>query len=84
MAHRTIVRLVAGGQHADAIAQLRAVVRTQPDLAAVPVVMFSACQDAETVSRALESGAIDFWRKASFNFNELPERVRTLMNQRPA
>lgn len=50
----------------------------------VPVVMFSACQDAETVRRALDSGATDFWLKASFNFNELHERVRTLMRQRPA
>jgi DNA-binding response OmpR family regulator len=52
--------------------------------AGVPVVMFSACQDAETVGRAMESGAIDFWRKASFNFNELPDRVRMLIEQRPA
>ena len=52
--------------------------------AAVPVVMFSACQDAETVSRAMESGAIDVWLKASFNFNELPDRVRSLIEQRPA
>jgi DNA-binding response OmpR family regulator len=47
----------------------------------VPVVMFSACQDAETMKRALDSGAIAFWLKASFNFNELRERVRTLMKQ---
>ena len=52
--------------------------------AAVPVVMFSAVQDAETVGRALQNGAIDFWLKASFNFSELRDRVRTLMKQTPA
>ena len=50
----------------------------------VPVVMFSAVQDADTVGRAFESGAIDFWLKASFNFGELGDRVRTLMKQKPA
>ncbi|MDQ3440500.1 MAG: response regulator [Planctomycetota bacterium] len=52
--------------------------------AAVPVVMFSAVQDAETMGRALQNGAIDFWLKASFNFSELRDRVRTLMKQTPA
>lgn len=40
-AHRAIVKLIAGGQHASAIAQLRAIVRSQPELAAVQLQLAS-------------------------------------------
>ena len=55
--------------------------RMKSDAAAadVPVVMFSARQDAEAKQTALSKGAADYWLKGAFDFNELRQRTAALI-----
>ncbi len=41
----------------------------------VPVILFSACNEAEIVEEARTLGASEYWVKASFDFSELPRRL---------
>ena len=59
----------------DVLARLKA----DETFAAVPVVMFSARQDAEARRTALQRGAADYWLKGAFNFNELAQRTAALV-----
>lgn len=45
----------------------------------VPVVMFSAARDAQTIRLAHRQGAADFWLKGSFDFSELGPRIAALL-----
>lgn len=40
-----------------------------------PVIMFSAVDDPKVVSAALDCGAREYWVKASFKFQDLPQRL---------
>jgi two-component system KDP operon response regulator KdpE len=46
-----------------------------PGAAPPPVIMFSAVDDPKVVSAALDCGAREYWVKASFKFQELPQRL---------
>lgn len=47
----------------------------RPDGIHPPVIMFSAMDDPKIVSAALGCGAREYWVKASFKFQELPQRL---------
>ncbi len=53
-------------------------VRSNPRIASLPVVMFSAVSDPQFRSFAMSRGANDFWIKASIDFDELRERVNRM------
>ncbi len=59
----------------DVLAQIK----SDAARADVPVVMFSARQDAEAKQTAFQRGAADFWLKGAFDFNELGPRTAALM-----
>ncbi len=59
----------------DVLAQIK----SDAGRADVPVVMFSARQDAEAKQTAFQRGAADFWLKGAFDFNELGPRTAALM-----
>ncbi len=46
-----------------------------PQLAPPPVILFSAVDDPKVVAAAMKCGACDYWVKASFRFDELPQRL---------
>jgi CheY-like chemotaxis protein len=50
-------------------------VKRNPATAHIPVVMCSAVQDPEVERIAQAHGAAEFWLKASFDFNQLADRV---------
>jgi CheY-like chemotaxis protein len=52
-------------------------VRADPDptTAAVPVIMYSAMSDPNTIARAKSHGASDYWIKASLTFNDILQRI---------
>lgn len=49
--------------------------KADPHTATVPVVLFSAVDDPNVVARAMSGGAKDYWVKASFRFDDLPQRL---------
>lgn len=51
-------------------------VRQNERTASVPVIMWSAVSDALYQQHLLNSGANDYWVKASMDLNELNERIR--------
>ena len=54
-------------------------VRSDPHIAALPVVMFSAVADRGFIEDALRKGATDYWIKASFDFKQLKDRLDQLL-----
>ena len=51
----------------------------------LPVIMFSAVDDPKVVTAALDCGAREYWVKASFKFQDLPQRLaRYLPPQAPS
>ena len=59
--------------------QVLARVRSEPRLAALPVVMFSAVSDRGFIEDAMRRGANDYWVKASFDFGQLKDRLEKLI-----
>ena len=53
--------------------------RAQPGTQALPIVMFSAVADRNFIDEAMRKGATDYWVKASFDFNQLKDRIETLV-----
>jgi CheY-like chemotaxis protein len=53
--------------------------RADPKTAEMPVVMFSAVADRNFIDEAIRKGATDYWVKASFDFNQLKERIRQIV-----
>ena len=53
--------------------------RADPKTAALPVVMFSAVADRNFIDEAIRKGATDYWVKASFDFNQLKDRIEHLV-----
>jgi two-component system OmpR family response regulator len=49
-----------------------------------PVIVFSALDDPKIIQNALRYGARDYWVKASFRFEELPQRVAGYLAEGPA
>ena len=47
----------------------------RPDSSKPPVIMFSAMDDPKVVAAALDCGAREYWVKASFKFQDLPQRL---------
>jgi two-component system cell cycle response regulator len=54
--------------------------KNDPQTSALPVVMFSAITDDQFRGRAMRGGAVDYWVKASVNFDELGTRLNKLLN----
>ena len=54
-------------------------IRSEPRTASMPVVMFSAVADRNFIEEAKRKGATDYWVKASFDFNQLRDRVDQLV-----
>lgn len=46
-----------------------------PDAPAPPIIVFSAVDNPKVVSAAMQAGARDYWVKASFKFEEMPQRL---------
>jgi CheY-like chemotaxis protein len=55
--------------------------RSDPQTSGVPVVMFSAVADPVFIQEAIRKGAQDYWVKASFDYNQLKERIDRLVPQ---
>ena len=53
--------------------------RLKPTTANLPVVMFSAVNDPEFRRRAFDSGASEFWLKASLDFRYLKDHLQRLL-----
>jgi len=49
--------------------------KADPQTARPPVILFSAVDDPKVVAKAMGEGAKDYWVKASFKFEELPQRL---------
>ena len=54
-------------------------IKSDPATAAIPVVMFSAANDATAEREARARGAIDFWLKASIHFKEIETRINAFV-----
>jgi two-component system cell cycle response regulator len=54
-------------------------IRTDPKTAQMRVVMFSAVADRNFIAEAIRKGATDYWVKASFDFNQLKDRIEHLV-----
>ena len=54
-------------------------VRSDPQYAGLPVVMFSAVADPAFRRHAMEKGANDYWVKASMDFDQLSQRVEPFL-----
>ena len=54
-------------------------IRTDPKTAQMRVVMFSAVADRNFIAEAIRKGATDYWVKASFDFNQLKDRIEDLV-----
>jgi CheY-like chemotaxis protein len=48
--------------------------------AAIPVVMYSCVADPDSLRRATELGAKDFWVKASFDFRQTQSRITQVLS----
>lgn len=59
------------------------VVKTDPRLAHIPVLVFSAKGQPEEVEKALNLGAADYIVKATTKPNEVVERIRKVLSQQP-
>ena len=55
--------------------------RSDPKTEKLPVVMFSAVADRNFIEEAIRKGANDYWVKASFDFNQLRDRIEHLVPQ---
>ena len=53
--------------------------RANPRMEKLPVVMFSAVADRNFIDEAIRKGATDYWVKASFDFNQLKDRIEHLV-----
>ena len=53
--------------------------RADPRTAEMRVVMFSAVADRNFIDEAIRKGATDYWVKASFDFNQLKDRIEDLV-----
>ena len=49
--------------------------KADPQTADPPVILFSAVDDPKVVASAIQQGAREYWVKASFKFEELPQRL---------
>ena len=58
---------------------LRAV-RASPRTKALPVVMYSAVSDPDVREELMESGANDYWVKASVNLDKVERRIEQLLS----
>ena len=67
--------MMPGMDGMEVLRRLRADPRTQK----LPVVMFSAVADRNFIDEAIRKGATDYWVKASFDFNELKDRIEHLV-----
>lgn len=54
-------------------------VRANPDLASIPIIVFSAKGASEEISKALEAGATDFLVKATTTPNRVLEKIKELL-----
>src|SRR5687768_14390331 len=59
-------------------------VRDDQRTAAVPVIMWSAVSDVLYQEHLLKAGANDYWVKASMDLEELNERIRMQLPEKPA
>ena len=53
--------------------------RSDPKTETLPIVMFSAVADRNFIDEAIRKGATDYWVKASFDFNQLKDRIEHLV-----
>ena len=53
--------------------------RGDPKTAETRIVMFSAVADRNFIDEAIRKGATDYWVKASFDFNQLKDRIEHLV-----
>jgi CheY-like chemotaxis protein len=53
--------------------------RADPKTSQMRVVMFSAVADRNFIDEAIRKGATDYWVKASFDFNQLKDRIEDLV-----
>ena len=53
--------------------------KADPDTSRPPVVLFSAVDDPKVVKSALNQGAREYWVKATFKFEDLPQRLARLL-----
>jgi CheY-like chemotaxis protein len=67
--------MMPGMDGMEVLRRLRADPRTQ----SMPIVMFSAVADRNFIDEAIRKGATDYWVKASFDFNQLKDRIETLV-----
>lgn len=49
--------------------------KADPQTAQPPVILFSAVDDPKVVAAAMDQGAREYWVKASFRFEDLPQRL---------
>ena len=49
--------------------------KADPLTASAPVILFSAVDDPRVVESAIGNGASEYWVKASFRFDDLPNRL---------
>lgn len=59
------------------------VIKTDPRLSNIPVLVFSAKGQPEEVEKALNLGAAGFIVKSTTKPNEVVEKIRTVLSQRP-
>lgn len=59
------------------------VIKTDPKLSGVPVLVFSAKGQPEEVEKALNLGAIGYIVKATTKPNEVIDKIRTILSQKP-
>jgi CheY-like chemotaxis protein len=59
------------------------VIKTDPRLAGIPVLVFSARGQAEEVEKALNLGAAGYIVKATTKPNEVVEQIRKVLSQKP-
>lgn len=54
-------------------------IKQDPEMAGVPVVMFSAVSRPEVIDQAFNHGASDYWVKASLDFGQLMSRLSRIL-----
>lgn len=60
------------------------VIKTDPKLAKIPVLVFSAKGQPEEVEKALNLGAVGYIVKATTKPNEVIEKIKSVISQKPA